>query len=79
MKAKKPILAKMEKQGNGYLFPELGIHVIASRRAEAKERVKELMGIDVDEKVREIVERAERHKQKASDILKQKEKDNAKD
>jgi hypothetical protein len=58
MSKKELIKAKVEKQDGGYLYPELGIHVVAKSEDSAKKLVKQYHGIDVDEAVTELAERA---------------------
>lgn len=65
-KKKELIKAKVEKKDGGYLFPELGIHVVAKSEEGAKKLVKEYHGIDPDEAATEAAERAEAEQKKDS-------------
>lgn len=56
-KKKELVKAKVEKQDGGYLYPELGIHVVAKTEESAKKLVKQYHGIDVDEAATELAER----------------------
>jgi hypothetical protein len=49
----KTIKAKIVKKNGGYLFPQLGIHVVAKSEDDARKLVKKYHGIDPDTAVLE--------------------------
>ena len=55
VKAKK-IKLEIEEQDGGYLFPQFGVHVIASTQKEARKLVKKYHGFDPDEEITKLNE-----------------------
>lgn len=49
-------MAKVEiiKENGGYFFPQFDIHVLADSKVDAKAKVKEYYGIDVDSALKEM-------------------------